>query len=425
MRKLGQRLQLKQTSDAKPWWVCMIATLSFCLWSLNFLPILQVEYQLITNLAISQHRLPLLQRLSGQSNFEFPRKSSAFSSLEILPEDTNPASSKNSELISVRVKIRFPLRSAMNEVERCLDELTTPTMESAECQVFANQLLKERWRLESSNHLKKRLELDQERDLNAIETEKFADDVIDVTLATTPFRLTSFGTREHRPNSHTVLLDNLRELIHTRTESVDAMTLTLEKLKAQSRGFLSLTGSPGLNPLVRPLSMLRFTILCFLSVSVWLLLMCWLYPIENYARFLKRSNSSSQQAQANNKETSTSGSTSSGVKKTTDWMLREGIPYLGTIQIHLEEPLVGTARLKSNPRLALDTNVAAEPELISTASSPPSPFDAIKLLRNLGEGSLVLWIGLFASRLFFDPAIRELISLAPLAAISRIVFGIR
>ncbi len=403
----------------------MIATLSFCLWSLNLLPILQVEYQLVTNLAISQHRLPLLQKLSCQSNFEFAGKSSAFSSLEILPEDTNPASSNRSELISVRVKIRIPLRSAVNDVERCLDELTTPSMESAECQVFANQLLKERWRLESSNHLVKRLELDQERDLNAIETEKIADDSIDVPLATTPFRLTSYGTREHRPNTQSVLLDNLRELIHTRTENVDAMTLTLEKLKAQSRGFLSLTGSPSLNPLVRPLSMLRFTILCLLSVSVWLLLMCWLHPIENYARFLKRSNSSRQKAQANNKASPTSGSTSSGAKRTTDWMLREGIPYLGTIQIHLGEPLVGTARLKSNPRLALDTSVTAKQELNPKASSQSCPFDAIKLLRSLGEGSLVLWIGLFASRLVFDPAIRELVSIAPLAAISRIVFGIR
>ncbi len=405
----------------------MIATLSFCLWSLNLLPILQVEYELITNLAISQHRVPLLQTLTCQSNFSVAGRSSAFSSLEILPEDTNPASLNKSELISVRVKIRIPSRNAAQNVERCLDELTTPTIESTECQVFATQLLQERWRLESSNHLVKRLELDQERDRNAIETEKIAMDVMDVIevpMTSTPFRLTSYGTREQLPNNPSMLLDKLRELVQTRIENVDAMTLRLEKLKAQSRGFLSLTGSPSLNPLVRPLSMVRFTILCILSISVWLLLMGWLHPIESYARFVKRSNSSNQPDQANIKESPTAGANSSGIKKTRDWMLREGIPFLGTIQVQLEETFEGKVKRKSNPRFTSDSTVAASPDFTPTASTQSSLFNATKLLRSLGEASLVLWIGLFVSRLLFDPAFRELISVAPLAAISRMVLGI-
>ena len=50
---------------------------------------------------------------------------------------------------------------------------------------------------------------------------------------------------------------------------------------------------------------------------------------------------------------------------------------------------------------------------------------AMWFLRNVGEGSLVLWIGLFAARLVFDASWRELVSVAPLAAISKMIIGIQ
>lgn len=425
MQELGQRLPTKRISGSKPWWVCMIATLSFCLWSLNLIPILRVEYQLITNLAISQHRIPLLQRLSSQPNIGIAGRSTPFTSLEILPKDINPTASTISELVSVRVKIRIPIRKNVNELERFLDELTTPTSESDECQVYATQLLKERWRLESSNHLMKRLELDRERDLNAIETEKIAEDPIDTPIASTPFRLTAYGTREQRPHSQSLLQDNLRDIIQARTENVDAMTLTLEKLKAQSKGFLSLTGSPSLIPLVRPLSMFRFAILCILALFVWLLLFGWIHPIEGYASVLKRSSSSIQRNQDISNAFPKSEATPQGVNKTMAWMLREGIPYLGTIQVQMDQILEEPASSKSNPRFPSVTRVAASPDVTSSISTWPCQIDATQLLRKLGEGSLVLWIGLFAARLFFDPSFRELVSVAPLAAVSRMIFGIR
>jgi hypothetical protein len=49
---------------------------------------------------------------------------------------------------------------------------------------------------------------------------------------------------------------------------------------------------------------------------------------------------------------------------------------------------------------------------------------SIWLLKSISEGSLVLWIGLFAARVMFDPVWRELVMIAPLAALSRMISGI-
>jgi hypothetical protein len=57
--------------------------------------------------------------------------------------------------------------------------------------------------------------------------------------------------------------------------------------------------------------------------------------------------------------------------------------------------------------------------------SPPSEPMALRFLRSAGGGSLVLWIGLLAVRLVFDASWRELASVAPLAAVSRIIVGIQ
>jgi hypothetical protein len=46
------------------------------------------------------------------------------------------------------------------------------------------------------------------------------------------------------------------------------------------------------------------------------------------------------------------------------------------------------------------------------------------ILRNIAEGSLVLWIGLLTARMMFDSVWRELLFYAPLAAISKMIIGV-
>lgn len=435
VKKLGQGTHARrQPSHSKPWWVCLIAALSFCLWGANVLPIQQVEYQLTTNLAISQHRMPMLQRLANKSTENASKNLVIFSSMEIQSEETTPSATTNSDLRSVRVKIRCPIHCDIHDVERSLNELTAPSLESSECLVFAKQLRKEQWLLESSAHSMKRLELDLERERNAIaidtidtervasqdtervasqEAERVASQEAEELRTSTPFRLASFPTPQ-QPQSE--LMEKLRRLNQTRTENVDSMLLTLERLKAKARGFLSLTGSPRIDPVVRPMTFFRFLVLCVLCATVWLLFMGWLHPVLGRRLFGQESPQFNRAVPVPHETSPGSEISNSGIQKAIRWMQREGIPYLGAIQVVTE------ASTGSDTTSELRT-----PQTRSSMSTerPSAKLDSNQLLKSLGKGSLVLWIGLFAARLMFDPLWRELIVVAPLAAISRMISGIQ
>ncbi len=419
VKKLGQGTHARRKpSHGKPWRVCLIAALSFSLWGANVLPIQQVEYQLTTNLAISQHRMPMLQRLAGKTTECESKDLAVFTSLEIQSIETGPPSSTNSDLRSVRVKIRCPIHCDIHDIERSLNELTAPSLESSECLVFAKQLHKEQWLLESSAHSIKRLALDLERERNAIatdtvDTERTASqDTIELPTST-PFRLASFPAAL-QPQSE--LMDKLCLLNQTRTENVDSMLLTLERLKAKARGFLSLTGSPRIDPVVRPLTVFRFLVLCVLCATVWLLLMGWLHPVLGRRMFGHESPPFHRAVPVRHESSRATEISKTGIQRAIRWMQREGIPYLGAIQVVTEASIVrdATSELRTQHTLS---SIPTE--------RPSSKLDSNQLLKSLGEGSLVLWIGLFAARLMFDPLWRELIAVAPLAAISRMISGIQ
>ena len=195
------------------------------------------------------------------------------------------------------------------------------------------------------------------------------------------------------------------------------MKLSLERLKAKARGFLSLTGAPKVDPVVRPLTLFRLLILFVLCTSVWLLLIWWLHPVRiNLLNWLKAPHSYGTMS------ASTSDSSTRGLKKTIHWMQREGIPYLGAIQILSDETSKVRERSHVNSSAAANTSSMKE-DLSSSHQS--HHFKSITALRSLSEGSLVLWMGLFVARVIFDPVWRELVAVAPLAAISRMITGIQ
>ena len=194
-----------QPSHDKPTWVCLIATLAFCLWGANALPIQHFEYQLTTNLAISQHRLPMLQNLASKTNPAEWIEGNLFSQLELEPEDKSRRSTGNSDLQSVRVTLRCPNHCDIRQIEKGLNELTIPSMESTECLAFSKQLQMERWLLESSAHSIKRLELDLEREKNAIETDKetesFANPNFKTVLSIPTDRVQHIGSQSVKSNT--------------------------------------------------------------------------------------------------------------------------------------------------------------------------------------------------------------------------------
>ncbi len=422
----------------------------------NFLPVQRVEYQLTTNVAISQHRLPYLERL--EANGTAPDASAIpFSITEIKLSESELISRTNSELCSARITLKLSERSQVKNVEHILDALTTPNSDTAECVSFANQLRKERWFLEASLHSLKRLELDSEREKNAIDTEALADSgsskPADARASwsnsdstSKPFRLISFASRSPNEDSRIELRGQLQSMTQSRSETVDSMRLTLERLKAKSRGFLSLTGSPRIVPLVHAFTLFRFFVMCVLCICVWLISMWWVRPVSVF--WVLPVSVNSKQLPRNEPKTATPmlsqtsqhRNASMALSKTLGWMQSAGIPYLGAVQFIRNESNEGisgdqvrrmdgegtAARLASCPDSLRST--LEQGQEISTGLkilSPPWEFIAIRFLRSAGEGSLVLWIGLFAARLVFDASWRELASVAPLAAISRMIVGIQ
>lgn len=422
---------MRQASGAKSWWVCLIGALSFCLWGSNVLPIQHVEYKLLTNLAISQHRLPMLQKLASRQELSDTMESGKsvipFSSLEIIAEDNHPQMSSNSELQSVRAKIRCPVHSSIKDVERSLVALTTPSLETEECHSFKKQLHQERWMLESCLHSMKRLALDLEHDRNALETERIAVQETGASksgelTSPSPFRLTSFGTSVNDQPSPSMLMENLQHLAQARSENLESMLVMMERLKTKSRGFLSMTGSPLIEPVIRPLTRSRLIILFLLCALVWLLLMIWAHPSMSDDLLRQKQKRFKPKASRTKGLEPKSDRSVSDFNKTIQWLQREGIPYLGEIQLFaMEETKSGE---ESSMREASKVSAPFYPDPTQVGDVVFSTKNLL-LLRNLGEGSLVLWIGLFVARFMFDPTWRELVVLAPLAAISRMITGIQ
>lgn len=420
---LGQGMHKKRLpSRDKASWVCLIATLSFSLWGANALPIQQLEYQLTTNLAISQHRMPMLQNLASKANPAESTAGNLFTRLELEPEDKSKPGASSSDLRSVRVKLRCPNHCDIREIEKALNELTVPSMESAECLVFNKQLQMERWLLESSAHSIKRLELDIEREKNAIETDRNTENTAqqDNQKSSSPFQLTAFSAPDPSLPNQAQLLDSLRQVNQTRSQNIESMLSTLDRLKVKARGFVSMTGSPRMIPMVRPLTRFRLLVLCTLVFAVWLLLMGWLYSIRLNTKTMRQAWGNRRSSHSGNSGTAVTGE-STGMEKSLQWMQREGIQYLGSIQVLTNEDSPKQVDL-SVELVALEVNTI---ELNSSAELEWSRYiHSVQLLKSISEGSLVLWIGLFAARVMFDPIWRELVMLAPLAALSRMISGI-
>lgn len=440
VQKPDQARQAKRHPQReKAWRVCLLASVTICLWGSNGLRIQQVEYRLTTNVAISQHRLPLLYRLANKTKCSDSLDDSLFSRIEVQSDDAGHSAANGSDLRSVRVNILCNQHSDVREIELALNRLTTPSEESAECIVFEKQILKERWMLASNSHSIRRLEMDREREKVAIETDRDGSIITasrdaDATASGSPFRLTSFGDRDDGSAPQSGLMNSLLQLNQIRIDNIETMTQNLSRLQEKSKGFLSLTGSPRMDPIARSITPFRFLVLSVLCAAVWLVLMGWLQPVRRSIALLRKQIPT--RPTASKRETkraackvdgakSVAQLSSSGVDKTLHWLQREGIPYLGSIQIALRPKSERESNLKTVISDDAAERTATCSEILIDDLEITRRVRSIHFLKRLSEGSLVLWLGLFAFRLLFDPLWRELVIVAPLAALSRILWGIQ
>jgi hypothetical protein len=457
---------INQPVHGKAWWVCIVASLSFCLWMINFLPVQRVEYVLRSNLAISQHRLPLLNRLKSKEIRLAGTDVMPFTITEIKPTDSESNSNTNSELVAVRVTLRMPERRQAESMESILESLTMPSSESIECNALASQLRKERWMLESNQHSLKLIELDSDRERNAVPSDAVSESMTDESTpreksvaasSAAPFRLASFSFRNPRePNSD--LKNQLQKLAQAGTERIDSMTVHLERLRTKARGFLSFTGAPQIEPMAHSMSSGRYIVLMMLGLGVWLLSFFWIKPLPEILR--SPGNQSTLEvapipkvlrwplvSSIDKKSVAQDGAPE--FSRTLEWMQSVGIQFLGKVQVETESvgfvaetqdstiSVSPATKLRFMPRFArlrlpnflkrihLSGHANAGQANVSIRSSEAQASTSLHFLRVVGDRALVVWGGLFFARLVLDSSWRELASIAPLAAISRLIFGIQ
>ena len=422
------------------WWLSLVAAISVCLWAANWLPIQRVEYKLTTNIAISQHRLPILQGLEGKSLVSESCSGFSFVIDDVQCAAFEAGAAVNSDLASARVTMVFNTRSRAGQLEMLLDQLTKPQAQSEECRQITKQIQKERWILETALHSKKLYELDlkREKESREVSTDQVADtvDSSDSKLVSktpgTRFQLSSFVSQR----SHRLGVDDLAQQLETaivkQSQKIQALEISIDRLKAQTQGYLNFTGSPSVAPVAHAIPPVRLFVLASICFAIWFLLSWWTGPWGLHGgqatRIGKRisfhrwitvlvANNQALRARPASKSSSRNNSHAGSVKKQRFEMA--GIPFLGTVQVNVCKQII-----QEVPAVSFKiAEKMSEPTLLAPSQS--HSFNALQLLRRLGEGSLVLWFAVLVARLMLDPAWRELVCVAPLAALARLVTGIK
>ena len=419
------------------WWLSLVAAISLCLWAANWLPIQRVEYKLTTNIAISQHRLPILRGLEGKSLVSESCSGFSFVIDDVQCAVVEAGSAVNSDLASARVTMVFNTRSRAGQLEMLLDQLTKPQVQSEECRHITKQIQKERWILETAVHSKKLYELDLKRAKESQDAslDQVGDTADSNLVSKTPgnrFQLSSFVSRRSSRLGSDDLAQQLEAAIVKQSQKVQSLEISIDRMKAQTQGDLNFTGSPSVAPIAHAIPPIRLLVLASICFAVWFLLAWWARPwglhgrratrnakgtlVNRLVSFLEATNPS-YEAQPARKFSSPNDSPTGWAKKQRFEMA--GIPFLGTVQVTVRKQEVQMVP-KASSKVAEN---ASEPA--SFVPSLSHSYQAQQLLRRLGEGSLVLWFTVLVARLMFDPAWRELVCVAPLAALARLIMGIQ
>lgn len=426
-------------------WLCFVATLSVALWSINLIPLQQIEYLFSSRVALSQHRLSLLQRMANTKIDE---------SMHMIDctSETQVENLSNSEMQAVRVRIILTQRMAAEAIAKKLDEMTVPKFESTETVELAKKMRWTRWQHQVANHMIRRLELDQERER----------EVNSAANSQRPFQLTGYTSPSAselpgaslEPGELHSSLEQVRDQSHG---NLLALSNSLESVRSKSRGFLSLTGAPKIETIARPVHTIHVVMLLLIALMIWVGLYAatntggvrLLEPIvqsmsrasQEFSTVIARRRETAEQKRESKRPNSTSTSVedlhrSKRAEQTIDWLQRNGITYFGPIQLQ-HSGSIDAMRIESTSNLGSSSTLRGEEinrdadveheKSIAMPTASAVACDSIATsyvwLRRLIDSTLLAWVGLFLFRFATDAAWRDLFVVAPLAAFSRLICG--
>jgi hypothetical protein len=411
-------MHLNRFASNPRWWISLVAATSLCLWASNILPIQQVDYRLSTSVAVSQNRLAGLHRLKGHSLGCDKCPSVHFVIQQVAFSQTPLSHSSHSDLCSAQITLVMPHRQDHQYLEAALETLTVPSATSNESRDLVKQIRKEAWLQEALCHSLKRCELDIEREketqniVSAAQLEQSIAGTESSTIETTKsrFQLSSFVSRKSNQSDAELVLDSLRQQSRQQEEKMESLQSSLKRLMDQDRGYLAFTGSQTVSPKVLSITVFRLVVLGIVFLICWGLLGLWADP--SIAGQVSSAPVATVLISTRPDASRTSDSYAKKLSSSLRWLELSGIPYLGAAQV-----------MDSSNHLEHSSNK-------KSSATRPSHTDesrgrsSVSLLRRLGNGSMLLWLILFAARLVFDPQWRELAVAAPFAAIARLIVGV-
>lgn len=444
-RKTGRAVTAGALPEKRAWF-CFVATLSVALWSINLIPLQQIEYLFSSRVAISQHRLSLLKRMANTQLDDSMR-------MVDCTAETQVENLSNSEMQAVRVRIILSQRIAADAIAKKLDEMTVPKFESTETVELAKQMRWTRWQHQVASHMIRRLELDQERER----------EVNSAANAQRPFQLTGYSAPTdngsvgdaHSPGELQSSLESVRDQSHG---NLLALANSLESVRSKSRGFLSLTGAPRVETIARPIQTIHVAVLLLIAVMIW----TGLYAATNtnglaileplcqslsgmtreistaMARRKEAKQRQKQQLERKPRAIVKSASRNREVDQTVEWLQKNGVTYFGPIQLQpfgaddaasasvipmVTVPVSMEADGQQREGVVAVERDAVQQDSTDAACECDAMFASYLWLRRLVDLTLLAWIGVFLFRFATDSAWRELFVVAPLAAFSRLICG--
>ncbi|MFN5187265.1 MAG: hypothetical protein ACK5GD_15930 [Planctomycetota bacterium] len=368
------------------------------LWTLNLFPIQRAERVLTASAVVSNPRLPSLQRVSEQE--KIPSDSIRWVHYQRDLRRTSRHTQSNG-LQHIQLRLGIHSNASHEKIQKELQRLTQPTVESDGQSSELSQLRAERWRLKTIEHQMSRFELDREQERQSLEIQPLEDQLVDQSSDQEQRTTRAQGVVYRKLNSESAsnsATDSSESPSNQKTwESLlndfDRCAKQIERIENQMRisqvqasGTIEITGSPHLGVLST-----RASIRHSLCVLAFTLLSC--VGLFVYLRDPSPKRSVSKERNS--------------MLKALDEL---GIQNFGTIAVACNRS--GTDFV---PRA--ETGVASESDRMRCARR-------IEFARRIVDGLLVLWVACFAIRFLSDSNWRELLFSAPLSAFSSLVFGI-
>lgn len=413
---------LIRVMTTKPVWLCGLA---ITLWGLNALSLQEVCFEHRGTIAISHSRLAALDSMARKFGSGTPYR---LLECELCPEEA--LSKHQSDMRTVRLRVRAKSHSDLLKLDEFLLQATQPTKDSPESQLILRELRNAKWIRETAVHQQSRVEYQNEtchEQLTALQTHTNSEPTDQGPNA--PFQFVGYRSNDNaielndQDQSEPIqsqianlasLSQSIGDQLSLSDERIESLSSRLDASRTHTAGYLSFTGSQDYSPIATPVGWSRLSTACLVFVSAWALvgLMAQRSPViwsdfKTFVLALAKSKSRQNPRGAKSK--------SKGIGL--------GIPCLGTIGLPAE--MIGDicSSQQIEPMPESETNVRELRSVGQVDTNAKASLLMNDWLQNAATLAIATWGLMFGIRFLVDSVWRDLFVEAPLAGIIHLLTG--